>query len=228
MITDEMIAEAAAELNEAMIKSLPNPHECKHQFSKKFEQKMDKVIFRVNHPIRYKVINRVASILLVILIGFTMVMSFSTTARAAVIGWIKQAYESFYSYYFDCNVDTDSNNRYKIDPLPEGYTEISNSHDSGTHMYIYGNGQNELLVFSYSISPDSAVFFVEQEGYLVEEILVFGKSADLYLSKDSSMANGIIWCDEEAGLIFYISGQFDGEELINFAESVIKSVQNDS
>ena len=98
MITDEMIAEAAAELNEAMIKSLPDPHECKHQFSKKFERKMERLIYRVNHPIRYKIVSRVASILLVLLIGFTVVMSCSPTSLSSVIGWIKQVYESFYSY----------------------------------------------------------------------------------------------------------------------------------
>lgn len=223
MITDEMIAEAAAELNEAMIKSLPDPHECKHQFSKKFERKMDKLIYRVNHPIRYKIVSRVASILLVILIGFTMVMSFSTATRAAVIGWIKQAYESFYSYYFDSNVDTDSNNKYQIDPLPEGYVEISRTEESGIFMYVYTNEQNSLLVFAYSESADSGVFFLDQEGYFVEEIVVNGRTADLYLSKDVNLSNSIIWCDEEAGIIFYISGRFSREELKSLAESVRKN-----
>lgn len=213
MITDEMIAEAAAELNEAMIKSVPDPHECKHQFSKKFERKMNKLIFRVNHPIRYKAANRVASIILIVFLGLAVAISCSPTARAAVIGWVKKAYESFYSYYFDGETELETNEKYQISPLPEGYVEISNTEDGGTHMYVYGNKQNELLVFSYSISPDSASFFVKNDGYIVEETLVLGKTADLYLSKDGNMANGIIWWDDEAELIFYISGQFGGDEL---------------
>lgn len=220
MITDEMIAEAAAELNEAMIKSLPDLHECKHQFSKNFERKMDKLIYRVNHPIRYKIASRVASILLVILIGFTVVMSCSPTARAAVIGWIKQVYESFYSYYFETNADTKSSNKYQIDPLPEGYVEVSNDEDNGTHICIYANDKKEMLTFSYSVSPESAMFYVVKEAYLIEEILISGEKADLYISIDGNQSNGIIWCDENAGIIFYISGRFDGEELKNLAESV--------
>lgn len=39
MITDEMLAEAAAELAEAINASLPAPEECHHQFSAKFERK---------------------------------------------------------------------------------------------------------------------------------------------------------------------------------------------
>lgn len=220
MITDEMIAEAAAELNEALIKSLPDPHECKHQFSKKFERKMDKLIYRVNHPIRYKIVSRVASILLVMLIGFTVVMSCSPTARAAVIGWIKQVYESFYSYYFETNVDTDSSSKYQIDPLPEGYVEISIDEDNGTFIGIYANDKNEMLTFSYSVSPESAMFYVVKEAYLIEETQISGNKADLYISIDGSQSNGIIWCDESIGIIFYISGRFDGEELKILAESV--------
>lgn len=222
MITDEMIAEAAAELNEAMIKSLPDPHECKHQFSKKFERKMDRLIYRVNHPIRYKIASRVASILLVILIGFTVVMSCSPTARAAVIGWIKQVYESFYSYYFEANTDTYSSNKYQIDPLPEGYAEISHTEENGMILYVFANGQNEMFIFAYSEKTDSSIFFVEKEGYSVEETEVLGCSGDLYTSEDGSQPNGLIWYDLESGYVFYISGQFDGKELINFAGSVKK------
>ena len=220
MITDEMIAEAAAELNEAMIKSLPDPHECKHQFSKKFERKMDRLIYRVNHPIRYRIVSKVASILLVILIGFTVVMSCSPTARAAVIGWIKQVYESFYSYYFESNATTNSSNKYQIDPLPEGYVEISKDEDNGTYICIYANDKNEMLTFSYSVSPESAMFYVVKEEYLIEEIQIDGNTADLYMSIDGSQSNGIIWCDENIGIIFYVSGRFNGEELNNLAECV--------
>ena len=222
MITDEMIAEAAAELNQALIDSLPDPHECKHQFSKKFERKMEKLIHCVNHPIRYMVLNRVASILLVILIGFTMVMSFSPTARAAVFGWIKQAYESFYSYYFETDVDTESNYRYRIDPLPEGYTEVSYTENNGVFMYIYVDAQNEMICFVYSKSPHSAVFDIKKEEYVVDTITVNEKTADLYITQDSTLANGIIWSDEESGFIFYISGKLDGEKIKNLAESVVQ------
>lgn len=222
MITDEMIAAAAAELNEAMINSLPDPNDCKHEFSKKFERKMDKLISRVNHPIRYKIASRVASILLVALFGFTVVMSCSPTARAAVIGWIKQVYESFYSYYFDANVDTNSSNKYQIDPLPEGYVEISHTEDNGMILYVFANEKNEMLVFAYSEKTDSSVFFVEKVGYWVEDTEVLGFSGDLYLSKDGSLPNGLIWYDMESGYVFYLSGQFDEKELINFAGSIKK------
>ena len=221
MITDEMIAEAAAELNEAMINSLPDPHECKHQFSRKFERKMEKLIHRVNHPVRYMVLNRAASILLVIVIGFAMVMSFSPTARAAVFGWIKQAYESFYSYYFETDVEKESNYRYQIDPLPEGYVEISHTENNGYSLIIYADKESVIL-FSYAERSAHSMLYLYKEGYLVEETMVNGNAADLYISEDGSLSNGIVWYDTGSGCMFYISGQLDGKELIKYAERVNK------
>lgn len=219
MITDEMIAEAAAELNQALIDSLPDPHECKHQFSKKFERKMEKLIQRTNHPIQHAMLNCVASVLLVIIIGFAMVMTFSPTARAAVVGWIKETYGRYYSYYFDTDVVQDDNFKYQIDQLPEGYAEISYVENNGFHMYIYSN-EEAMLVFSYAEGPDPNVLYVEKEGCLIEESIVNGKMADLYISEDGTKPNEIFWCDPESGCIFYISGYFDGERLKILAESV--------
>lgn len=221
MITDEMIAEAAAELNQALVDSLPDPHECKHQFSKKFERKMKKLIHRVNHPVRHMVLNRVASVLLVILLGFTMVMSFSPTARAAVIGWIKQAYESFYSYYFETDVETDSNYRYQIDPVPDGYFEMSYAENNGYHVIVYSDNETSI-VLAYADRSYYPMLYVKREGYRVEEAMVNGKIADLYISEDGSLANGIVWCDTESGYMVYISGHLEIEELKNFAERVKK------
>lgn len=39
-ITDEMLAKAAGELMAAMMKSLPAPEDCHHEFSPEFEEKM--------------------------------------------------------------------------------------------------------------------------------------------------------------------------------------------
>ena len=97
---------------------------------------------------------------------------------------------------------------------------MSKTEESGIFMYVYANEQNSLLVFAYSESANSGAFFLDQEGYDVEEILVNGMTADLYLAKDNNLSNSIIWCDDEARVIFYVSGQLDGGELKNIAESV--------
>lgn len=67
-ITDEMMAEAAAEMNEAMLRSLPDPDDCHHEFSRKFKRKMKRVVYRAEHLVQFRIMQRVATIFLVICI----------------------------------------------------------------------------------------------------------------------------------------------------------------
>lgn len=46
-ITDEMMAQAAAEVEQAILDKLPDPADCKHEFSPEFEQKMAAVVGRI-------------------------------------------------------------------------------------------------------------------------------------------------------------------------------------
>ena len=94
MINDTMLRQAAAELAIAMNESLPDPKECAHQFSPKFEKKIKRLTRRTNHPIIYRSLRRVASILLVVVIGFCSVLAVSAEVRATVLGWVKEQNQS--------------------------------------------------------------------------------------------------------------------------------------
>ena len=96
MITDEMLAQAAAELADAINESLPDPSECTHQFSPRFEKKMKRLIRKTHHPFFYRTLRTVASIVLVILIGFGSTLAVSAEAREIVFGWVKQQVDDLY------------------------------------------------------------------------------------------------------------------------------------
>ena len=154
MITDKMIAEAAAELNEAMLRSLPEPSECNHQFSPAFERKMNRIVRRANHPIFYRMIKNVACFVLVILISFASLMALSPTVRAAVIGWVKEQYETFTSYFFQGD-DVETNvEDYELSEIPEGYSLLDRIDIPGSTTIIYVNKTNQLLQINYSNDPN--------------------------------------------------------------------------
>ena len=44
MLPEELLKQAAEELAHAMIKSLPEPEQCQHQFSEEFESKMQRLL----------------------------------------------------------------------------------------------------------------------------------------------------------------------------------------
>ena len=69
MISDKQLREAACQAEKNLLASLPEPENCKAVFSPGFRRKMQKLVHRTDHPIRYLVQKVVACFLLVILNG---------------------------------------------------------------------------------------------------------------------------------------------------------------
>ena len=220
MMTDKLLAEACAELNEAMLRSLPAPEECDPRFSQSFQRKMARVTRRANHPIPYRVMQRVASFLLVLFLGFMTVLAVSPAARAAFASWVRETYESFFVYSFTAEAEGPiPNMEYYIPEIPDGYVEtVASLHNSGG-LYIYVNEDNTMIVLTYTYGDGSA-YYVEKEGYTVKPITVAGHPGEMYLDHISDPSNSIIWIDEEKQIMFSIAGPLTEEELLALAESV--------
>lgn len=221
MLTDKLLAAAAAEVNEAMLRGLPEPGDCAPEFSPRFEWKMRRVLRRGNHPAAYRVMQRAASIVLVLLIGFAAVMAVSPTVRANVWGWIRERYESWVIYRYEDSVPSDVEViEYKLTDLPEGYTEIRRSNMPDIETIVYEDADGSFLFFSYSKNPEAIMYLVKAEGYAIEEIEVRDMKGEVYSAEDASNSNCIIWSDDTENTMFYISGYFNREELVALAESV--------
>ncbi len=219
-MTDKLLAEACAELNEAMLSSLPAPEECTPQFSRRFERKMSRVTRRANHPIPYRVMQRVASFLLVLFLGFMTVLAVSPAARAAFASWVRETYKSFFAYSFTEEAEGSAPNmNYYISELPEGYVEIMSSLDNDVSQHVYLKDEKDMLIFLYTYGEASKIF-LKQEGYTVKPVTVAGHPGEVYVDHASNPSNGIIWVDEEKQIMFFISAQLTEEELLAMAESV--------
>ena len=127
MITDEALRAALEEVDNAILASLPKPSECEHQFSARFEKRMRKVRRRARHPVAYKVLRKAACFLLSILILFSSIMAFSAEARAAVVDWIKEQFESFCHYFFVAGSSSESGERteYELGWVPDGFRLVN-------------------------------------------------------------------------------------------------------
>ena len=225
MITDEMIAEAALELNTAMLKDLPDSDCCSHKFSAGFEKKMNRLIRKAKHPRLYTFAQRAACILLVLILGFMALLAVSPTARAGVLGWIKKQYETVTSYSFVGDPATYEPTVFYIASMPEGYTEIIFDEGARRVVHIYANEDGNWLNFSYTTTPEETVYSLAVEGYRVEKVSVHNHSGELYLSDDPARSNSLIWLDKESQVIFCLSGFFDKEELIQIGESVTAEIK---
>ena len=221
MISDERLREAARQAEEKLLASLPKPEDCEATFSPEYKRKMKKLARRTDHPIIYWVQKAVACILLTILIGGGGILTFSTEARAAFVGWVREVYNSWFVYkYIGENSTFPGNVVYCPEWVPDGY-ELVVAPEPRDHMVaIYENQSNDIIIFNCYKNTESMNLQIGQQGTLLQEVYVGDIPADLYIDSMEDNINHLIWEDSERKVIFWISSTLDGKELVKIAESV--------
>lgn len=222
MISKETFLAALEEVDAAILASLPEPDDCSFPFSERFEQKMRSVIRRGNHPGIYKSFQRVACVLLALLMLLSSVMIFSTDARAAIIGWIKEQYDTFYHYFFPVEAKISEKAEYTLGLVPDSYYLLDSFETEAGTKIVYINDQSQILQFSYSYGNTTNSAYVDGENYEYHQTELGNDTADLYLSTSENISSGIIWIDSQNNTLFWISGILEKEDLILIAENVIK------
>lgn len=222
MITEEMLCAAAARSCELYTADLESGYNADvlHEFSPAFEKKIRKLKRRADHPAFYRTMNRVASILLAILIAIGAWISVDTEARAAIVGWVKEIYETYFVYRFEgnSNVNRDLVD-YRPTLIPSGYTEFYSDTTEGTTTVVYTNKEDEMLKFSYSHGPDNTTWFVGVGPPTVQPITINGVAGEAITSTGQGTTTAIMWVTTES-TAFSISGFLSIEDLVAMAESV--------
>ncbi|MDE6993717.1 MAG: hypothetical protein K2P41_04730 [Lachnospiraceae bacterium] len=72
MISEERLKEAARRCEEHMLNYLPDPSECEATFSPRFEGKMKRLFFKINHPLIFRISRIISPLLLTLLSLFVM------------------------------------------------------------------------------------------------------------------------------------------------------------
>ena len=221
MVTDEMLQEAAGEAERTLLASLLGRDTEPHQFSGRFENKMEKLIWRVKHPIRYSVIRYVAAVLIVIMTLFGVLFSASPEVRANVINWFKTTFGIFTQYTPADATPTDMKYDYVLTGLDDDALVSEIDRENGK-LFIYKGEGKSMIKFSYTYGSDNNEIFIESDGYEVSTTVIGTASADIYISKDGSKNSAIVWFDEEGNAILHISANADKKTLIELANSVQK------
>lgn len=228
MITDAMMAQAAAELANAIYDSSPEPSACKHQFSPRFERKMRHLIRKANHPVFYRALRSVASIVFAIILGLGSFLAINAEAREIVFGWIKQQFQNFYMYSFVGEVDstgeTESTETVRYQPgwMPDGCVFVTSYGITGGEVYIYTNEKGSLIKFTYASDTDTTRVFMDGVKYKKESVLVNGLPGEIYLSANEGKTSEIVWINADDHTLFLASGNFSAAELLKIAESIKK------
>lgn len=237
MLTDAMLRDATAEAERFLLSIVPEEGE-PHVFSKRFERKMQKLIHRTDHPVRYQVMRIAAAVALAIATLFGAVMAVSPEARAAVAGWVKSTFFEFYEYSNEASPanniaigenDSTSNPtsepvkyEYRFSVVPDGYRELNVIEKVDGRVYLYINDLGQILQFSYTDDTINNSLFAKAEKYQRYSAFVHGFVADIYIANNADETSGIVWQDIEADVLFQISAIADREELLKIAQTIVK------
>lgn len=221
MITDEMMAHAAAELAEAINNSLPAPRECTHEFSSKFERKIKHLIRKANHPMIFRTLRAVASIILVIFIGFGSILTVSAEAREIVFGWVREQCESFYDYFFVGEISSAAPAKYYPNWVPDNCTFLTSYETAGGEEFIYSNDQEMLIQFTYISNPNNESLHTDGVEYKKYPIKVNNYLGEIGIAPVCTETNYIVWVDTTQNILFYISGNYDEDTLLKMAENFL-------
>lgn len=181
---------------------------------------MKRITRRANHPILYRTLRSVASIILVITIGFGSVLAVSAEARAAVFGWVKEQYESFYEYFFEGEVELAESAKYQPGWMPDGCELLTVEETAGGETYIYKDKSGLLAQFYYIYDPDSQKLYIDTVEYISEPVSINGHSGEMYISIYDDETSSIVWTDNSTNTLFYVSGPYEKDTLIKIAENI--------
>ena len=165
-----------------------------------------------------------ACLALVCAVALGGVLTLSPAVRAEVAQWVRTWTGRMVSYHFGGTPAQEELPWYEIgDPL-EGYVKRErewNGDQTHTSVYYY-NRAGERIWFSYDRMREDFALGMRTEGVEMEiqQVTVNGCPGDLYLIKDGSKSNVVIWMDQDAGIVFLIDAWASKEELLHMAESV--------
>ena len=225
MISNLLLRQATEEYHEETMSAIPAENEIDHVFSDRFENNMRSVIKKNNHPQLNRVLRMAASFALVILVASGSVMALSPTARAAVMGWLFGQDGTTFSYTsMGEESESDVYYKYELAEIPEGYFLWQEIVDESQSIMLYAEEETgHLLKVTGSPNDGTGAMFLLTTTDEKSTVQIGDITADFYQSSTADSSSGLAWIDPDTDYLICLDGFFSKEELIEMAQSLVKT-----
>jgi hypothetical protein len=200
VISDKELQEAARRYEKALLAGLPEPEECPAVFSPAFERKMKKLIFRVDHPVRFWM-RLLLPVLLAAVLAMLLPKEPVPPPEPPALVEREPAPEPPETIV------------YRPTWLPEGCAWAREALYGSEGMIVYQTPGGDEAVFFYDLNG-------REEDHEGEAVRVGDGAGTLLLGRSKGELNELFWSGE--GVSFWLTAPFTGEDLIRVAESVEK------
>lgn len=215
MISEERLRAAAKEAG-AALDHAPLPEEA-HEFSQKYRHTMRQMERHTQRPAWSAGLRRVAVVLLVLLGLGGGWLTVDAQARETVIGWVSETL-LHHQFFRNEGQSEPTNTRYHLTEIPEGYSLWRAEDTPDAHIDYYVDKDGNSFRFRY-YSGNAINVFLQTEGATPENVFVDGRHAEFYYD-DMGGFHTLAWHDENDRVLFLLTGRFDKETLIHYAETV--------
>ena len=172
-----------------------------------------------NRGILRKTARWAAVVLLFISLSFSLVMLFSAPARAALERWILEWYETHIVYRYSGESEG-TLPRYEFTGLPEDFEELERMEVYQFTYMLYGNGNGELMSFTYRLMAQGGATVIVPNDDAVIEVKVGRNRGTLFVPQNPESMKTLTWIDEKAGVHFTLVANLDESDIIKLAESL--------
>lgn len=179
-----------------------------------------KWLYNRERPAWRRVLRQIAMILLVISIGFGGLMVTVPSARATVIRWVTEWYETHIVYRYNGPTTSEQLPEYEITALPDGFTETKRTVLSQIADVTYEDNVGKVISLEYGFMHQGGGSAFYTEDAILVDIAVNGMKGQFFESKKRGTFSTITWIDVDRNMQFAISGDFDQIELLCMAKSV--------
>lgn len=223
-ISDEDLIVATALVSDSMLRALPEPEDCVGQFSKQFEERIEKLKKATVRKIKRRNILKSAVVaILTIIVAFSMLCTFNTEVRAAVSSWFKETFGVFTTYWFTSETDV-LLPEYELTWAPEGYEIVFEETYDQIYGSVYQRGNNVMDSFTFDcyIATDDMQLTIQSMygSFESKTVDINGQYGEFYLSNNPADTNTLVWFGEENDVVFIITSYLDQQDILHIAESV--------
>ena len=171
-------------------------------------------------PVWRRVAQQAAVILLAITLGFGCVMVTVPSARAAVMRWVTEWYETHIVYRYSGDAVPEQVPEYTITALPDGFVEIDRAVLGNITDVTYADTEGNVISFGYNIIHQGGGRSFNTEDSVVVDVIVNGMPGHFFETKISGNFNNLTWIDTDQNIQFEISGCFEQGDLLRMARSI--------
>jgi hypothetical protein len=208
-------------ITEALRENLLNDYEkmktetVSHEFSRKFNHKIEKLANRQNRgsfikQITHKGVAIAAACLVVFFIGT------NPTVSAYVNQYFMKIFPDSDTYYFSGEQKDIDFTLIRTDWLPDGY-RLSVANYTKKSVILEYTDENENYILLRCRGLDSGQLSIDNEGVIKSQVDINGNEGTFYLTTDGG-DNGLIWNDKE--LFYTLQSDLTKEEMIKIAKNV--------